>query len=95
MDDEIVIGLAGALDAIEEHSGAARYSDPALAAWIQSMSAAMLNLQTFLTENVADVAPTAAPRVPREPSPAACSAGGNDPLEPGVVRLIPKRSNIT
>jgi hypothetical protein len=46
--DEISTALAVALAAIEQHSSEERYSEPALAAWIQSVRSVMADLQLFL-----------------------------------------------
>lgn len=46
--DEIGAALAEAVGQIDEYSSEERYSDPALAAWIESVRAAMEDLQLFL-----------------------------------------------
>lgn len=52
--DEIGDALAIALEAIEEHSGAERYSKPELAARIQAVRAQMEELQLLLDESLPD-----------------------------------------
>ena len=82
--EEIVIGLAHALEVIEDHGKAIR--DPALAAWLETVSEQLLTLQTYLTDKM----PGEQRAAPREPSPARGSASGTEPLKAGVIRPFPK-----
>lgn len=48
--DELSEALAEAIEAIDHYSAEERYSEPALAAWIASVRAAMEDLQLFLDD---------------------------------------------